>query len=175
MEIDLVEGARPHRDAPRRLPPDRELVVDGIIAELLTARVISKSKSPWASPIVLAKKPDGSWRFCVDMRRLNSITLRDAYPLPRIDAILDMLSGNKWFSTLDLAAGYWQLPLSADARPKTAFITKKGLYEFNVVPFGLTNAPGFFQRFMHEALRGLHGSICDVYMDDIIIFSKTFE
>jgi hypothetical protein len=121
------------------------------------------------------KKKDGGIRFCVDYRKLNSVTEKDVYPLPRIDDTLDKLGKCKYFTTLDLASGYWQIELEEKDKPKTAFITPEGLFEFNVMPFGLTNAPATFQRTMNTILSGLTWLNCLVYLDDIIIFSHSFE
>ena len=117
--------------------------------------VIRPSSSPWASPIVLVKKRDGTHRFCVDYRKLNAVTRKDAYPIPRIDDTLDTLSGAAWFSTLDMVSGYWQVEVGEEDREKTAFCTPCGLYEFNVMPFGLCNGPATFQRLMDLVLAGL--------------------
>ena len=125
--------------------------------------------------MVLATKKDGGTRFCVDYRRLNLATVKDAYPLPRIDDTLDMLAGKQWFSTLDLASGYWQVSLSPEARCKTAFATHSGLFQFRVMPFGLCNAAATFERLMDQVLQGLRWSRCLVYLDDIISFGTTFE
>ena len=119
---------------------------------MLDAVVIRPSNSPWSSPLVLVKKRDGSLRFCVDYRKLNSITVKDAYPLPRIDDTLDALGDVKYFSTLDMSSGYWQVEVGEEDKAKTAFTTGKGHFEFNVMPFGLSNAPATFQRLMDLVL-----------------------
>ena len=137
--------------------------------------VIWESESPWSSPIVLVKKKDGSTRFCVDYRRLNEVTVKDAYPLPRIDDCFDTLHGHQYFSTLDLASGYWQVEMEPEDQAKTAFATRSGLYEFQVMPFGLATAPATFERLMEIALRGLQWKRCLVYLDDIITLGRDFE
>ena len=142
---------------------------------MLTSGQIEPSDSPWSSPVVLVTKKDGGSRFCVDYRRLNDVTVKDAYPLPRIDDTLDMLVGKLWFSTLDLASGYWQVSLSQEARVKTTFATHSGLFQFRVMPFGLCNAPATFERLMDRVLQGLRWSRCLVYLDDIISFGSTFD
>ena len=124
---------------------------------------------------MLVTKKDGGTRLCVDYRRLNDATVKDTYPLPRIDDTLDMLAGKQWFSTLDLASGYWQVSLSQEARVKTAFTTHSGLFQFKVMPFGLCNAPATFERLMERVLQGLQWSRCLVYLDDIISFGSIFS
>ena len=131
------------------------------------------SSSPWALPIVLVQKKDGTTWFCVDYHKLNAVTHKDTYPLPRIDDTLDMLHGSKWFSTLDLASGYWQVELHKDCQDRTAFCTPNGLFEFKVLPFGLCNALSKFQRLTELILTGLQWSSCLVYLDDIIILGKS--
>lgn len=138
-------------------------VIQKEVEEMLKNNIIQPSSSSWASPVVLVKKKDGKMRFCVDYRKLNEVTEKDVYPLPRIDDTLDTLSGAKYFSVAD------------EDQPKTAFKTKQGLFEFKVMPFGLCNAPATFQRTMDRLLVGLKWSICLVYLDDIVIFSKNFE
>ena len=146
-----------------------------LVESMLDNNVIEPSNGPWASPIVLVKKKDGSTRFCVDFRQLNSVTRKDAHPIPRIDETLNALHGACWFSTLDLASGYWQVKVAPEDREKTAFTTPYGLYQFCVMPFGLCNAPSTFQRLMELVLAGLHWSSCLVYLDDIIIYSRTVK
>ena len=135
---------------------------------------IELSDSPWSAPVVLVTKKDGRTRFCVDYRQLNLATVKDAYPLPRIDDTLD-IAGKRWFSTLDLASGNWRVSLSPEARCKTAFATHSGLFQFKVMPFGLCNAPATFERLMDQVLQGLRWSRCLVYLDNIISFGTTFE
>ncbi|KRZ48049.1 Transposon Ty3-G Gag-Pol polyprotein [Trichinella nativa] len=167
--------AKPVRCSPRRIPYHQRAQVESLLDEMLRQDVVEPSSSPWASPIVLVRKKDGSCRFCVDYRQLNNLTRKDAHPLPRIDDTLDALAGAQWFSTLDLASGYWQVEVEPQDREKTAFTTPLGLYQFKVMPFGLCNAPATFQRLMEIALRGLVGSDCLVYLDDVIVFGKTAE
>ena len=141
--------------------------------------VVRPSSSPWASPIVLVKKKDGSLRFCIDYRELNSVTKADIFPLTRIDDLLDQLGESRFFSTLDLASGYWQVQVHPDSVEKTAFVTHQGLYEFQVMPFGLKNAPAVFQKLMQQVLRGLNPEeglpSVSMYLDDVLVFSRTFE
>ena len=146
------------------------------VRQMLSSNVIQPSNSPWASPVVMVRKKDGSLRFCVDFRQLNTATIKDAHPLPRIDDLLDALHGAKWFSTLDLKSGYWQVPIAEQDKEKTAFRTSSGqLFEFNQVPFGLCNAPATFSRPMDRVLAGIHWETCLFYLDDIIVFSSTWE
>ncbi|KRY47148.1 Retrovirus-related Pol polyprotein from transposon 17.6 [Trichinella britovi] len=168
-------GAQPVKLPPRRLPQAQRETVDRLIREMLHAGVIEPASGPWSSPVVLVRKKDGSPRFCVDYRRLNAVTRVDAQPIPRIDDTLDALAGAKWFSTLDLASGYWQVEVAEEDREKTAFSTPLGLFQFRVMPFGLCNAPATFQRLMEKALRGLTWKTCLVYLDDVIVFGKTEE
>jgi hypothetical protein len=140
---------------------------------MLKNKVAVHSNSPWASPVVLVRKKDGEWRFCIDYRRLNPITTKDVYPLPRKDDALSRLEGLWYFSILDMQAGYWQVEFDEQDRVKTAFITADGLYEFKVMPFGLTNAPATFQRMMDVVLAGLKWNTCLVYLDDIVVFAPT--
>ncbi|KAA3674184.1 uncharacterized protein DEA37_0001986 [Paragonimus westermani] len=171
-EIDTSDH-RPIRHAPRRLPVHYEQHLDTMITDMLEKRIIRPSVSPWSSPIVLVRKKNGTLRLCVDYRKLNEITARDSFPIPRIDATLDALHGAQWFSALDLASGYWQVEVRPSDRGKTAFVVPSGLYEFETMPFGLANAPATFQRLMQKALQGLVPSQCLIYLDDIIVYGRT--
>ena len=142
---------------------------------LLEAGVIEPSSSPWSSPVVMVKKKSGSYRFCVDYRKLNKVTRPDSYPLPRIDDTLDALAGNVYFSTMDLSSGYWQVAMDPVDKVKTAFTTGTDLFQFTVMPMGLRNAPSTFQRLMQLVLRGLHWDSVLVYFDDVIVFGRTFD
>ena len=141
---------------------------------MLRRGVIQPSSSPWASPISMLKKKDGTFRFCVDYRRVNAVTRPGIFPLPRVDDLLDQLGGGKLFSCLDAANRYWQAPLSPASREKTAFVTNGGLYEFTVMPFGLTSAPSTFQRLTQRVLSGL-SEFCGVYMDNIVVFLSSIQ
>ena len=166
-------GARPIKQPARRPPlafADQE---EKIISEQKAAGVIQESSSPWASPLVYVRKKDGSVRPCVDYRQVNAVTTKDAYPLPRIDDCLDCLNGASLFSTLDLQSGYWQIEVKEEDRPKTAFITRHGLYEYVTMPFGLSNAPSTFERCMELVLRGLQWKTLLIYLDDVIVYSST--
>ena len=146
------------------------------IQEMLDLGAIRPSNRPWASAIVLVRKKDGRLRFCIDLRRLNNRTVKDAYSLPKIESILDSLIGAQIFSTLDLKAGYWQVEMAEECKAYTAFTCGPlGFYECDTMPFGATNAPATFQRLMHDCLGDLNMNWCIVYLDDIIIFSDTKE
>ena len=168
-------NAHPIHQQARRVPLSKREETQQLLNSMLQNDIIQPSSSPWASPVVLVQKQDGSQRFCVDYRKLNSITKKDAYPIPRIDDTLDTLAGSCWFSTLDLVSGYWQVELAQQDREKTAFCVPQGLFEFKVLPFGLNNAPATFQRLMDLLLSGLKWNSCLVYLDDVIIFVRTFE
>lgn len=173
-EIDTGE-AKPIKLPPRRVPLHLQQEVADGLKQMLDSGIIRPSCSPWAAPVVLVRKKGGGLRFCVDYRKLNDVTSKDAYPLPRIDDALDSLSHACWFSTLDLASGYWQVEVDPKDRYKTAFITRQGLFEFNVLSFGLCNAPSTFQRLMDLILADLQWTTCLVYLDDIIVFGRTFQ
>ena len=167
--------AKPIRQTPRRIPIARRHETKELLQSMLDRNIIQPSSSPWASPVVLVRKKNGALRFCADYRRLNSVTRKDAYPLPRVDDALDTLAGSRWFTTLDLLSGYWQVELHPEDKQKSAFTTHEGLFEFNVMPFGLCNAPATFQRLMDSVLAGLQWSSCLVYVDDVVIPGKSFK
>lgn len=167
--------SQPIHQLPRRVSPARRQEVRQLLNEMLKNDIIQPSNSPWSSPIILVRKRDGSTRFCIDYRKVNSVTRKDAYPLPRVDDILDTLGGSKWFSTLDLKSGYWQVEVDSSSREKTAFTTSEGLYEFKVMPFGLCNAPATFQRLMNRVLCDVNWVECLVYIDDTVVIGRTFE
>ena len=166
---------RPIKQPVRRVPFVYRQTIAKLVKEMEETGIIKPSSSPWASPVVLVPKKDGTHRFCIDYRRLNSITKKDVYPLPRIDDILDTLGGTKYFSSLDLASGYWQVSLDAESSAKSAFITHQGLHEFVRMPFGMCNAPATFQRLIEIVLAGLLWKNCFAYIDDLLVCSQTFE
>ncbi len=166
--------AAPKKLRPYRTSPATQAVLQQEVSKLLDHNVIEESHSPWSAPVVLVRKKDGTHRFCVDYRRLNDVTIKDSHPLPRVDDTLDRLSGARVFSTIDLTAGYWQIPLNPNDKEKTAFSTGTGLYQFRMMPMGISNAPPSFQRLMELVLRGLHWSVCLIYLDDIIVYSADF-
>lgn len=168
-------NAAPIRDRHSRIPPKMYQEVRSLLNNMLAGGVIRESHSPWAAPIVLVKKRDGTLRFCVDYRRLNLVTHKDAYPLPRIEESLASLKKSTVFSTLDLAHGYWQVGVHPADKEKTAFVTPMGLFEFNRMPMGLCNAPGTFQRLVESCLGDQNFEILLLYLDDIIVFSPDFD
>ena len=168
--------AYPIMQGPRRVPVHKKHIVQEEVDKMLQKGVIEPSNGQWSSPIVLVTKKDGTTRFCVDYRRLNDVTRKDAYPLPRIEDNLDALQGSKYFSTLDLLTGFWQVEVAPQDRDKTAFtVGGDGQYRFLTMPFGLCNAPGTFQRLMEQVLQGLQWEIAVLYIDDVVVFSSTLD
>ena len=173
--IELTDYT-PIKDRYRRIPIHQYEEVRKHLKEMLEVGAICKSNSPWASPVVLVRKKGGLLRFCIDLRRLNARTVKDAYSLPRIEDALDSLDGACLFTSLDLKSGYWQVELDEESIPLTAFtVGPLGFYECVRMPFRLTNAPTMFQHLMESCLGKLHLNWCIIYLDDIIIFSKTPE
>ncbi|XP_071139789.1 uncharacterized protein [Mytilus edulis] len=168
-------NAKPVKISPRRVALKQRDVLEEELKKMIDKNLIEPSCSPWAALVCLVKKRDGSIRFCVDFRKLNERTVKDAYPLPRIDDTLDTLSGGKWFSCVDLASGYFQVEVAEEDKYKTAFSTHKGLYQFLVMPMGLCNSPATFSRLMNQVLGGLQWHRCLCYLDDVIIYGKDFE
>ena len=166
---------QPVRQRLRRVPPKRRQIIEDYVQQLLAQKCIKPSSSDWATPVVIVTKKDGTPRFCLDYRKLNAVTKKDAFPLPRIDDALDQLACKRYFCTFDLASGFYQLPMHPLDSHKTAFITHEGLYEWLVVPMGLSNSPATFQRCMAQVLKGLIPDSCLAYLDDIIVYGDDFE
>ena len=174
-KIDLVEGAVPKAKPPYRLGQKEQDELEKQIRDLLDQGFIRPSVSPWGAPILFVPKKDGRWRMCIDYRALNKDTVKDRFPIPRIDELLDRLGRAKFFTKLDLASGYHQIGVARGDIAKTAFRTNRGSYEFIVMPFGLTNAPATFQRLINSVFEGEINDFILVYLDDILIFSETLE
>ena len=148
------------------------------VGEMLENNIIKPSNSPWSSPIVLVRKKDGTWRFCIDFRKLNDVMVKDAFriPLPQVADLMDNLAGHQYFSTPDLASAYWQVPVDESSQEKTAFVIPGGgHFEFLRMPFGLTNAVPTFQLLMLAVLNGLLPLKCLVYLYDVLVMDRTFE
>ena len=167
--------SQPIKIPPRRTPPHQREIIDRQLDDLSKHGRIEPSQSPWSSPVVLARKHDGTFRMCVDYRKLNQCTVKDAQPLPRSDDVLEVVGKARWFSYLDLASGYWHMQVADKDRPKTTFSTHRGQFQWKVMPFGLTKRPASFTRLMNLALDGLTWTYCLVYLDDIIVWSDTFD
>ena len=173
MRIDTGDH-RPLKNRPYRTPLNKRKIIDKAIDEMLEAKVIERSQSPWSFPLVVVKKKDGSDRMCVDFRTLNKVVRPISFPLPLIDDIIASLGNANYFTALDLKSGYWQVRLEEDSKEKTAFACHRGLFQFNVMPFGLSNAPAVFQELMNIVLQGCE-DFAMAYLDDVLIFSRTPE
>ena len=175
FEIKMEEGSTPPNRPPYCLSPKEHEELQAQIDDLLAQGHIRPSNSPYGAPVLFVPKKDGRWRMCVDYRALNKQTIRDRYPLPRIDDLLDRLGQARHFTTLDLASGYHQIAVKEEDIPKTAFRTQRGQFEFVVMPFGTMNAPSTFQRLMNSIFREELDNFVLVYLDDILVYSKTLK
>ncbi|HYN44446.1 MAG TPA: reverse transcriptase family protein, partial [Candidatus Limnocylindrales bacterium] len=173
--IKLKEDATPHIAAMGRLSPDKEDMLDTEISDLLKRGLIEYSDGTWRARVVLVRKKDGKWRRCIDYRVLNDMTIADSYPMVRIDETLDQLGKAKYFSKLDMVEGYYQIPLHEDSKVYTGFATRSGFYQWKYLPMGFKNAGAAFQRQMDTVLGNMRFKFCIPYIDDIIIYSQTFE
>ncbi|GBC32893.2 enzymatic polyprotein, putative [Rhizophagus irregularis DAOM 181602=DAOM 197198] len=174
-EIKIKEGVEPIKQRRYKETDEKAKFISEEVDKLLKQGRIRKSKSPWSSPVTLAGKKTGKYRFCIDYRKLNKITIMDSFSLPRMDELLDKYRKAKWFSSIDLAAGFNQVEMKEEDKEKTAFVCSKGLFEYNVMPFGLTNAPATFQRLMDEILEEYINDFVVVYIDDIMIYSENLK
>lgn len=173
--IALIPGAQPVRVRPYHYSSIQKTEIETQLKEMLLNGVVRNSSSSFASTVLLVRKKDGSWRFCVDYRQLNAMTLKHKHPMPVVEELLDELSGAKLFTKLDFRAGYHQIRMAEGEEYKTAFRTHQGLYEFLVIPFGLTNAPATFQSLMNVLFAELLRKGVLIFMDDILIYSTTIE
>ncbi|GJX08105.1 putative reverse transcriptase domain-containing protein [Tanacetum coccineum] len=172
FHIELIPGAAPVTRVPYRLVPAKMKELAEQLKELSNKGFIRPSSSPWGAPILFVKKKDGSFRMCIDYRELNKLTVKNRYPLPRIDDLFDQLQGSSIYSKIDLRSGYHQLRVREEDIPKTAFRTRYGHYEFQVMPFGLTNAPAVFMDLMNRVCKPYLDKFVIVFIDDILIYSR---
>jgi hypothetical protein len=173
--INLETGCQPPNAKPYRYSPIQKDEIERQVREMLRLGMITHSMSPYAAPVLLVRKKDGSWRFCVDYRRLNMVTIKSKFPLPIVDELLDELAGARYFSKLDLRAGYHQIRMREEDELKTAFKTHHGQFQFRVMPFGLTNAPATFQCLMNSIFAEHTRKFVIVFLDDILVYSATLQ
>ena len=175
FNINLIPDTTPISKAPYRMAPAelKELKVQ--LEEMLEKGLIRPSTSPWGAPVLFVRKKDGTLRLCIDYRELNKVTVKNKYPLPRIDDLFDQLEGSSVYSKIDLRTGYHQLRISSSDVEKTAFRTRYGHYEYRVMPFGLTNVPAAFMDLMQRVFRDLLDTTVVVFIDDILVYSRTYE
>jgi hypothetical protein len=167
-----VGDATPIKQHPYRLNPMKMEIMDKEIDYMLENNIIEPSTSEWSSPCILIPKPDGSFRFCTDFRKVNNVTKTDTYPIPRIEDCIDKIGKAKYISKFDMLKGYWQVPLTERAKDISAFVTPKGLYRYKVMPFGMKNSGATFQRMMNRLIRDIDG--CEVYIDDILSYNGEY-
>ncbi|GKE69810.1 putative reverse transcriptase domain-containing protein [Tanacetum coccineum] len=175
FQIELIPGATPVAESPYRLAPSELEEFSGQLKELQDKGFIRPSSSPWGAPVLFVKKKDGSFRMCIDYRELIKLTIKNHYPLLRIDDLFDQLQGSQFFSKIDLRSGYHQLRVREDDIPKTAFGTRYGHFEFTVMPFGLTNTPAVFMDLMNRVCRPYLGKFMIAFINDVLTYSKTRE
>ena len=175
MQLNWSRGAKPPAFAPYHMAPPELEELRNQLKELLDAGYVHPSKSPYGAPVLFQKKHDGSLRLCIDYRALNKITIKNKYPIPRIDDLFDQLGDASYFTKLDLRSGYYQVRIAEGDEPKTACVTRYGSYEFLVMPFGLTNALATFCTLMNKVLAPFLDRFVVVYLDDIVIYSKNLE
>ena len=175
FSIDLVPGTKPVSMAPYRMSASELAELKKQLEDLLEKKFVRPSVSPWGALVLLVKKKDGSMRLCIDYRQLNKVTIKNRYPLPRIDDLMDQLVGARVFSKIDLRSGYHQIKVKDEDMQKTAFRTRYGHYEYKVMPFGVTNAPGVFMEYMNRIFHAFLDRFVVVFIDDILVYSKTEE
>ena len=168
-----VGKAEPVKQHPYRVSPEKAEAMKKEVEYLLANDLAEVSESDWSSPCLLVKKSDGTYRFCTDYRRVNALTVSDSHPIPRIDDCIDRVGSAQFVSKIDLLKGYYQIPLSEEAKRISAFVTPEGLYQYKVLPFGMKNSGSCFQRVMNRVLKGASG--CAVYIDDIVVFADSWE
>lgn len=173
--MSLKEGTQPFKQQPYRYPYVQRIEIERLVQEMLASGIIQPSKSPYSSHVLLVKNKNGTCRFCVDYRKLNSLTVKDSYPIPLVDDLLDELGGARVFCKIDLREGYHQISVSPIDIPKTAFVTASGLYEFKGMPFGLTNAPTTFQSLMNKVFKEYLREFVLVFFYDILVYSPSLD
>ena len=171
-DVDVGDAA-PVKQHPYRLSPVKQGYLKQEVKYLLDNDFVEPSKSQWSSPCILVPKPDGTYRFCTDYRKVNSLTKTDSYPIPRIDDCIDKIGSAKFVTKMDLLKGFWQVPLTERAKEISAFVTPDGLYQYKVMPFGMKNSPATFQRLVNQVITGIPG--CSAYIDDVVVYSDTWE